>query len=212
MILFNLAQSAGTIWIDDVSVAKPAGTGGNPTPTPTLTPTPTVTSSPTPTTTPSPTSTPTPTQEYIQNTSFEGIGTTWLNPWIRVIKTGASATFVQDTTSGVAGTKSVRVNISQASTSHTVQIQHANIPLTAGTPYTVSFWARASSNRTIATTVQQTNSPYTKYHHQNNAFSTQWKRFVYTFTPTVSQTNTMLIFNLGANTGSVWIDDVHFSK
>jgi glucose/arabinose dehydrogenase len=216
MVLFNLAQTAGQVWIDDVSVAKPSGSGGNPTPTPTptITPTPSPTSIPTPTAAPTkiptPTVTPTtaPVSNLITNSSFEGTGTTWLNPWIKVVKAGATATFNQDTTTAVAGTKSTRINITKASTSHTVQIQHANIPIIAGSTYTVTFWGKASSNRTVATTIQQTNSPYAKYHHQNNAFATAWKKFSYTFTPTVSQSNSMFIFNLGANTGQVWVDDI----
>jgi phospholipase C len=60
--------------------------------------------------------------------------------------------------------------------------------------------------------VQQAASPYTLYLQESFSTSTAWQYFTVSFTPTVSDSNVFIGFNLAGSTGSVWIDNVVLSQ
>lgn len=179
-------------------------------PTATVTPTPTSRPSATPTPTTRPTATPTPTNQ-ITNGSFEKTGTTWLSPWTWGVKTGASASISQDTATAADGSRSARASILRSNQNYWyVQLSNAPIQVTAGRTYTLVFWAKASKNRTIIPTLQQNYSPDTEYFKTTTSLTTSWRKYTYTFTPTQTDSNVILRFNLASATGTVWIDGVSF--
>lgn len=188
------------------------GIAVNPTPTLTPTNTPTPTFTPTPTLTPTFTPTPTPMPNLLQNPGFETTGSNWLNPWQFKVRTPAVGTITRDTTTQHTGAASARVNVTTASTDWYVQVLGGNFQMTAGVPYTVKYWAKASSNRNIRIGIQGVNTPYTLHFQQTRAITTNWAEYSVTFTPTASNTNTSINFNLGTNTGQIWLDDVSITR
>ncbi len=212
-----------TMSFDDYLVAN-LGIQSSPTPslTPTSGPTPTLTLTPTPTPTQTPTPTPLPTQaptptpissNILQNPGFENSGTNWLSPWIINRRNPAQGSITKDTATFNSGAASAKVNITTASTDWYYQLLQKGFGLTAGTPHTISFYAKASANRNIKVAFQQNYPPYAVYYQQANvALTTSWKKFTYTFTPSVSESNALFVFNLAASTGQIWIDDVSLIK
>jgi hypothetical protein len=83
--------------------------------------------------------------------------------------------------------------------------------ITAGHTYTVSFWAKASSSRTDDFVMQQVGSPSTLYLHNTMSLTTSWQHITAIFTPTTSNSNVFIGFNLGQTTGTVWLDNVSVS-
>ncbi len=143
----------------------------------------------------------------VKNNSFEN---TAFTPWVLDVWGAAAGTLVRDTTAKSDGTASAKVNITKASVNavYQAQLYQARIPIVAGKSYTVSFSAKVSAARNIETVIQQLNSPYTLYWQKSVVLTTAWQNFIYTVTPTVSDTNAFIGFNLAAKTGSVWIDNV----
>ena len=145
----------------------------------------------------------------VWNASFENTGSTWLAPWALTVKSGATATISQDGSTKTSGSYSAKVSIaSTTGTAWLVQLSQPNRPLTAGQRYDVAFSARASATRSIVSAFQQTLSPYTTYSSQSFTLTSTWTRFSYSFTASATQSNTSMHFNLGAATGSVWVDNV----
>jgi endoglucanase len=165
----------------------------------------------TPTLTPTPTPTSTILTNLIKNGSFENTGNTWLLPWFFQVKSGAAGEIAQRNQDKVDGHYSARVDISQANSNDwDVQLGQNLLPITAGRTYTISFSAMAPVNRQLRVAVQQASSPWTAYFVQTASLPNpwHWQQFSFTFTPTVSNSNPMLVFNLASQKGSVWIDKV----
>jgi len=55
-------------------------------------------------------------------------------------------------------------------------------------------------------------SPWTTYFNQSASINTQWQQFTLTFTAPASDSNAVVIFNLGNASGTVWIDNVALSS
>lgn len=148
----------------------------------------------------------------ILNPGFENTGTNWLSPWLFQLRSPASATIAKDTSVKVAGAASARINITRASTDWYVQVIQGGFSLAANRTHTLTFWARASSNRNIRIAVQQNYSPYGMYFQKTQTITTAWQKYTITFTPTVSEANAVLAFNIGANTGQIWLDDISLTR
>ncbi len=182
------------------------------TPTPTATPAPTSTPSPTAGPTPSSTTNVTPTASaqgnLMQNPSFEKTGSNWYSPWWFEADDGAAADISQDTTTAGDGAASAKIHVTKSSTTNwNVQFMNG-LGITNGRTYTVSFWAKADANRSIGLEINHKTSPYTNYFKASAALSTSWQKFTYTFTPTVTDDNTLILFYFANNTGNVWLDGV----
>ncbi len=143
-----------------------------------------------------------------QNPGFESTGAGWLSPWRSTIRSPAAATLARDTGNPPVGAASLRVDISAASQDWYVQVMQPNVPLAAGRVYTFAFWAKASSSRTIRPAFQRNSAPYPVYFQQGFGITSQWQRYTARFTPAADDPRALFSFNLGADTGQVWIDDV----
>jgi hypothetical protein len=87
-----------------------------------------------------------------------------------------------------------------------VQLYQVNLPLTAGSPVTVRFQARASQARSVGVAVNGTS-----FYLPSVALTTGWQTYSYTFTPTTALT-AALTFNFAQATGAVWLDGVAVSQ
>jgi hypothetical protein len=145
----------------------------------------------------------------LQNSTFES----GLSPWYIVVKTGATGTVSQDNTTKVNGSYSAKVNITQSNpTNWYLQWGHKNLSLTAGQPYTVTFYAKASQARSASVMIQKNASPFTEYFNQTFNLTTSWQKFTYTYNATTNDSSVWLAFNLANASGQVWFDDVMLCK
>jgi glucose/arabinose dehydrogenase len=119
--------------------------------------------------------------ELLQNTSFENTGSTWLNPWVWAVKTGAAGTVTQDSSTYNSGLRSAKINVTTPSTDWYIQLQQPGFSLSSGTTYTISFWAKADSNKVIRAALHKTASPYTNYNQQTFEINTEWKKYTFTY-------------------------------
>ena len=171
--------------------------------------TPTGTPSATPAVTQSPTVTGTPGAagaNALANPSFDLAGTpNWHSPWAFAVAGTARGTVARDT--GQIGPFSARVDITATDVSSpwNLQFYQVNLPVTAGSPVTISFLAKASKGRPIGVAASGSS-----FYMPNVNLSTAWQQYSFTFTPSVSGT-AALAFNFGAADGSVWLDAVSFS-
>jgi glucose/arabinose dehydrogenase len=153
-----------------------------------------------------------PSANVIVNPGFEKTGSTWLSPWRLSVRSPAAATATRVTKQEAVGAASLLVNVSSAAQDWSVQILQPQLPLDAGVQHTLSFWARASSGRTIRVAFQQNSSPYKVYFQTSVQIGTNWVRYTVRFTPTVSDPIAMFNFNLGAQTGKIWLDEVSLTR
>jgi hypothetical protein len=115
----------------------------------------------------------------------------------------------QDSTTAESGISSARITITKADRYNWhVQFQQPNIAMVTGIPLTVTFWAKASSARTIGYVLQSATGTHPLYTSQPASLTTSWQRFTVTYTPSVTDSNIFLGFNVDQATGSVWIDNV----
>jgi len=82
------------------------------------------------------------------------------------------------------------------------------VALSGGTPYTIDFFAKGSSTRSLTVGVNQSSSPWNKLFARALTLSTDWHEYSMTFTIPASQANAMLSFNFAQSVGQVWVDDV----
>ena len=165
-----------------------------------------------------PASTATYTATYVADTTlvnagFEQIGSGWLNPWAFKVRAPAAATVARDTTTKQAGSASGRINITTASQDWHVQLLQPNVPLVAGQPHTLSFWARSSNAaRVLRVGFQRNSAPYPLYFERSFPIGMAWARYSVTFTPGSSDSRSLFSVNLGANTGQVWLDSFALAR
>ncbi|HYI22112.1 MAG TPA: PQQ-dependent sugar dehydrogenase [Candidatus Limnocylindrales bacterium] len=148
----------------------------------------------------------------IVNGDFETTGSAWLAPWLFSVRSPATSSIARDTTTAASGTTSANISITRASFDWHVQLNQPNVALAAGTPHTLSFWVRGSSARSIRAAFQRNSSPHPIYVERTVAITTAWTRYQVVFTPTTSDPRALLNFNVGANTGRVWIDGVSLTR
>ncbi|HEY6865694.1 MAG TPA: carbohydrate binding domain-containing protein, partial [Candidatus Eisenbacteria bacterium] len=117
--------------------------------------------------------------------------------------------FTRDASTAAVGSASGHVHLSQVDVvPWGAGIQYTNhMMLTAGLYYSATFWAKASTPRRI--TVDASAPGGGGLAHGFAFLTTTWKQFQVVFRPTASGSSN-LQFQLGADAGDVWVDDVHF--
>jgi hypothetical protein len=116
---------------------------------------------------------------------------------------------------GAGGTNVARLIVSSVGQQgwH-AQFQQSNLSVTAGAPYTLEFWAKASSNRTLALDLMQGHSPWGNIGFSGTLnLTTSWQKFSFVIAPNTTDANGRINFGgLGLQTGTVWIGDVSFKS
>lgn len=134
--------------------------------------------------------------------------------WNLYNQNGAVSTFTIDNASQLSGNNSAKINITTSTgTGWHIQFAQTGKSIETGKTYKLSFMAKASSSRTISAAIDLGVSPFTTYHSFNASLTTIPESYSYTFTATTTQLNNIrAIFNLGANSGNVWIDNVTLNE
>lgn len=145
-------------------------------------------------------------QDAVSNPDFESDVT---SGWRLSVGSPASATLAQDSTTAASGAASARVAIAAtAATDWYVTFStQGSVPVTVGATYSATFWARASTPRTITVVAAPPGGGGLAY--RPVAIGTTWERYQVALLP-VSSGSAMLQFYLGGDVGDVWLDDVHF--
>ncbi|MCX8093359.1 MAG: CIA30 family protein [Candidatus Goldbacteria bacterium] len=119
-----------------------------------------------------------------------------ITPWVAEFHSGAAGTAVVETGTGPGGLNCARINVTTAgSAGWHVQFNQPNLSVTAGTPYTITFYARADTNRTIDVSLMMAHDPWSNlgFSAQLNLTNT-WQLFTFTFSPHTSDTNARINF------------------
>jgi prepilin-type N-terminal cleavage/methylation domain-containing protein len=142
----------------------------------------------------------------VQNPSFES-GT---SPWFLNIQGTAAGTYTLDNTTYVDGLNSAKIAITAVDGSNWhVQFGSHALALTGGQTYQVTFYAKSDiSPHSIQINEQQNYSPWTSYYNHTYNLTTTWTKYTAAFTAPATDNNTVLVFNVGSITGTVWIDTV----
>lgn len=112
---------------------------------------------------------------------------------------------------GAGATNVARLIISSAGQqAWHAQFIHSGLAVTAGTAYTLGFWAKASSARSIEVTLMRDYGDYGEAGFDSfPSLGTGWQYYQFVFSPSVSDSNLRLNFgNMGLQTGTVWVGDV----
>jgi glucose/arabinose dehydrogenase len=148
----------------------------------------------------------------VTNGGFEKTGSSWLTPWWTNVRRPAQASMTRATGNPAVGSAALKVQIATPDVDWSVQALQPNISLAAGVPHTLTFFARASSARNIRVAFQRNSSPWTTYFERNVSITTSWVKYTVRFTPSVSTSAALFNFNVGARSGTVWIDEVSLTR
>lgn len=147
--------------------------------------------------------------ELVRNGSFEtgGLDPVYA-PW--TVRNDLRATVSRDVTTAGVGSASLRVTLPSASSTvpWAVQVRETGLPLTGSATYTLSFWAKASTARATAVTIQASTSPWRVYAERHPALATSWAKYTYAFTAPSSDSSATVAFNVAQDIGTVWLDGV----
>ena len=86
------------------------------------------------------------------------------------------------------------------------------VPLSPKGVYRLRFWAKASSNRPFTTLLMQDIKPWgTVGLWKRVSLSSYWQQFDIVFTHTSVESKARLVFRMGDQIGTVWIDNVELT-
>jgi hypothetical protein len=133
-------------------------------------------------------------------------------PWqLMVTNDGqVSATAGVTTSSPADGLYSMDIHVASAGTViwH-VDLAQGSLRVVSGKQYSVKFWARASTARSIQICLQGGPPGYGYYGlYTSSSIGTSWSYYTLTFVATATANDGMLEFRVGDTTGDVWLDDV----
>jgi hypothetical protein len=143
--------------------------------------------------------------DAVSNPDFETSVTTG---WVLSYGNGAVGSVVRDPATAATGTSSAKVNISTSATTDwfVTYSTTSTISVVQGQTYAATFWAKASTPRTITVVASTPSGGSYAYRYIN--LTTTWQHYQAILVPNGSGLS-KLQFYLGLNTGDVWIDDAH---
>jgi beta-glucanase (GH16 family) len=150
----------------------------------------------------------------VRNGSFETAASPNSFPeWSFSVRPGAAATLTQDSETHVDGAAAARVDITQANpTDWYTQLSQGGLPSSLGKSYLLSFWARASTPRTISVVLQRDSAPWTEYFYSEVNLTGEWQQYSFPYVSGVDDDHAALRLNLARSAGQVWIDGVSYAE
>lgn len=147
----------------------------------------------------------------LTNASFE-TSENWPAGWLFQVIAPAAATLTRDTTTKARdGVASAWANVTALDgVDWHVQLKQQGIPVTAGTTYAFTLWARADRPLRTYLTAQQDHDPYNVFGASDVDLTTSWQMFSVTFSPPADDTLLVSIL-LGVGTGDFWVDDARLT-
>lgn len=147
------------------------------------------------------------TPDQVRNGDFEdGLGNWrfWNNG-----RAGAVAAVDIDPRGGLSGSAALHLTVTRAKQPWDVLVSQNNRTTVAGRSYTLSFWARSEVTRTVEVEIGKQTPPGTHYGFRVRATVTpEWQHFHLWDEATVTAHDGQLTFEMGEETGELWLDDV----
>jgi hypothetical protein len=139
-----------------------------------------------------------------------------LNNWIGWIdpNSGAAGRFKVSDTGGLGGTAAASIVISETDNADSIELRQLNKSTVENHQYTVSFWGRSTQPAhliDIQLIVNPTPWVGTGYHVQAT-LTPQWQLFRLTDVSVRTRNDLRLVFQLGSETGKIWLDDIQFQE
>ncbi len=137
-----------------------------------------------------------------------------LTSWNQEQHTTAKATFTK-TSEFTGGQPSAKIQVTTVgSAGWHVQLNQAGLKTTAGKPYTVSFWAKASAATALDAAVGRAYGDYgVAGYQQSLSLTTEWRQFTATFEAPTTDANLRVNFGgFGNRLVTVWLADVRFQE
>jgi hypothetical protein len=148
--------------------------------------------------------------EHVRDGGFEAtLATNW-SLWADNT-TGAAAAMSSDGAQPVAGAKSAKIDITNAgdATDWKILFSQSGISVVKGVSYDLVFSARAWAARTIGLNLQKGADDWRSYGLSRTVdVGTSWTSITVTFEATATASDGRLGFEVGASTGTVWLDEV----
>lgn len=139
----------------------------------------------------------------VLNAGFESDFTNWFTQVSTGTTPAAAGTISIVSTGAQEGTKAARVLVTTPGpNAYNIQVVSDNFAVTAGTTYTLRYWAKAASAGQTLRVVAQ-NDPY--YQQFDQALTTTWTEYSFPFTPTQATVSIKFHF---ANAGDYLIDNL----
>jgi len=153
----------------------------------------------------------------VVNADFGRRGATWLNPWMLQLAAPAVVRISQDRHTAVGDGVSAKIEISRATpgTSWNAALIQQDTPalrLTAGTAYTLSFWAKGSAGEILGAGIRQAGTPWLGRVYRTFVLTDQWQRYTETFTAPATESIVKMQFDLAEAPGVIWLDRVGFRE
>jgi len=151
--------------------------------------------------------------EILSNGTF---ATAALSPWLYNPQPGVVGSGTVDIAAGPGGINAARITVTTPGTAgwH-VQFNQGGLNVTAGVPYTVTFYAKADTARTVNITLMMNHDPWSNLGFTASVnLTSSWQLFAFTFTPNASDTNARINFGemgLAAN-ASYWFTDISMKQ
>lgn len=125
----------------------------------------------------------------------------------------AAATASADTSTYYAGAASAKIAVTSAGTaSYHIDLEQDGLSLTAGTEYTVRFWADSTTAQNIVVAMQGGSPSYANYGLCNSLnVAPGWNQYSVSFIANTTATDGRLEFLFGNASGTVWLDNVQMS-
>lgn len=112
------------------------------------------------------------------------------------------------------GVFSVRVDTTQTPNENwRATFSYAPISLTEGKEYTLSFYARADKQRNISVWAEQDREPWAvRLSYGEFSLTKEWQKFELPITSEANDQQARLVFGMGSDTGSVWLDEISLQE
>jgi hypothetical protein len=147
------------------------------------------------------------TPDQILNGDFEDGPNNW-SFWSNA-KARAEATADVDPHGGVSDSAAAHITVSRATRPSDIILSQYDKTTVAGQSYTLSFWARSDLTRTVEVGIAKQDPPETDYGFHVEALVTpQWQHFRLWDNVSVTSNDGQLAFEIGAETGELWLDEV----
>ncbi|NDJ77514.1 MAG: hypothetical protein GYB65_14775 [Chloroflexi bacterium] len=146
------------------------------------------------------------TPNLLSDSTFEADTGRW-DVWANDVYSVGSAL---DTSTAAEGSSSARIDVPETQgTFWEVSASTGPVLVEAGTEYTLSFWAKANTERPIMAWIQQDSDPWQDYAWFGDIpLTPDWQHFTLTAQATGDNPAARFYFGLGTNGGQVWVDDV----
>lgn len=142
-------------------------------------------------------------ENLLKNPSFD---TGRLHPWEQEDHRGV-ASFNLDGGNRVQGAFSLMISQPYAGVFYQTQIKQI-VPIEAGRQYAISFWAKSDGSYPLIVEWHKDTLPFSNYGlWQEITVGTEWRKYEYVFYATSSDPNARFALDLGAGSGTIWLDN-----